>query len=599
MTGGGGSAPRVLLTRAARQGDRLAADLVSAGYELVYLPTVQYTELRGAELDAVFVRLKDFDRVALSSPRAVEVWERRLREAGSSLAEGPPIAAVGRGTARRLADFGVSAHIVATKADAGGLAAALIDDLAAVNSAAVLHPGNKDRRPELGQALSSAGINYLALPLYQGHPRLEVRAELDAALGAGPVHALLVTSAKSMEALVNEDGSLPSAPYVAIGPATALAMQELGIPAPVHAEAPTAAAVLRVLRALSAMCLFLICAAPAWGVEQQAPPAEVQATALHAQPFGVIGAEHDEHTVFEAAMSAYNWGNLDLAQQLWEHYLADFPSGGRWRSARFNAGLAAEGLGRFRAALEHYQLLVFAEMEGEQDQGFVFKLLRRRLNCLVELGSYNEALAELDALGPSIRDDELSILRARALTGVGRYEHTEQVLRALLGRLRRTSLPDRRIAASASFYLAEQYRLRAQAIQLNKVDDLQQVGELLDKKAEHTVAAQDLYLDTMSQGYPDLVARAGYHLGRLYEEFHHAMQQAPMPTELDSEQQAAYRLELNEQTRVLLDKARTVYKRVVELQAWAELPQQWVQKIDAALQALASSVQEQIPVTSD
>jgi uroporphyrinogen-III synthase len=235
---------RLFITRPAEAGDPFVARLVGAGVQVEPLVTTEFEDLDGGS--AAVAELDRFDLVLLTSPRAVRRWAALLEGHGRALTGAhPPIAVVGAGTARRVADRGVVPALTAPKAHSEGLAEAVLGRLS--EGGRVLHPGNAGRRPVLGESLRAAGVEYRAVDLYRSRPRHAARAELEAALQAGRVDAVLVTAGSALDALLDEAGQVPPARYVALGPVTAARFAELDLPTPITAADPTADGVLTVL----------------------------------------------------------------------------------------------------------------------------------------------------------------------------------------------------------------------------------------------------------------------------------------------------------------------------------------------------------------
>jgi hydroxymethylbilane synthase len=148
------------------------------------------------------------------------------------------IGAIGRATARALAGRGIPVDLIPQREDGAGLAEAFLA-LGLPTSTAVLLPRAKEGRPELRDALRSAGYDVRELVLYETHvtPLEKVAEEWDAVLVASPSGA----------------EALPRTPFraklVAIGETTAAALRARGFAVAAVAARPTTAGMVEALAA--------------------------------------------------------------------------------------------------------------------------------------------------------------------------------------------------------------------------------------------------------------------------------------------------------------------------------------------------------------
>jgi uroporphyrinogen III methyltransferase/synthase len=235
---------RVLVTRASGQGGRLAEALETQGAEAVLAPLQRFAHDATAAVDAApgkaWIAFASSNAVAAVFAR-LDVLGRDVRALGTGR-----IAAVGPGTAEALSRRGVRPDLVATTADAPGLAAALI----AAGGGSVLLPQAEEARPELAVALHSAGWQVSACTTY----RAEVLPIDDATLGR--LDAITVASAATARRLIEALGTASLATrraagcrIIAIGPRTAEACTDLGFPADAVAATPSPAGVAQAVAA--------------------------------------------------------------------------------------------------------------------------------------------------------------------------------------------------------------------------------------------------------------------------------------------------------------------------------------------------------------
>jgi uroporphyrinogen III methyltransferase / synthase len=225
---------RVLVTRSAGQGGRLAAALEEQGAEAVVAPLQRFVSDAAAAVDAI----PGHAWIAFASANAVDAVFDRLDALGRDARALAParIAAVGPGTAEALLRRGVRADLVPATADAPSLAMALV----AAGGGSALLPQSQESRPELAADLRAAGWRVSAITAY----RAEVQSIDSGALGR--LDAIAVASAATARRLRDALGADALAALraagcriIAIGPRTAAACAELGIPADGVADAPS------------------------------------------------------------------------------------------------------------------------------------------------------------------------------------------------------------------------------------------------------------------------------------------------------------------------------------------------------------------------
>jgi len=188
----------VVVTRPRAQAARFAALVGEAGGTPLLLPAL---EIEPVELEpAARERLAPdaFDWTIYTSANSVESSLRQLPRPTRT-----HIAAVGRGTARALAEHGVVVHAVpAATADSEGLLA--LDAFASVAGRRILILKGEGGRTLLREELERRGATVVAGDLYRrvaATPDAAVLADLGRALDNGTV-VVAVTSAESLAALL-------------------------------------------------------------------------------------------------------------------------------------------------------------------------------------------------------------------------------------------------------------------------------------------------------------------------------------------------------------------------------------------------------------
>jgi uroporphyrinogen-III synthase len=232
--GAGGRA--VVVTRAAGGGDDLPARLRAAGLEVRELPAIELgPPADPGPLDAALRDLPRFDWVAFASAAAVDRVLARLDALGlprAALSE-RSLAAVGPATAERLRAGLRAADLVPEEAAGAALARALAGTPAPLAGRRVLLPRAAEGRPELHDGLVAAGAAVTAVEAYRTVPASPERlAPLARWLRAGEVAAVAFSSPSAVRAVAAalERAQLAAVLLAAIGPTTAAALEEAGLP---------------------------------------------------------------------------------------------------------------------------------------------------------------------------------------------------------------------------------------------------------------------------------------------------------------------------------------------------------------------------------
>lgn len=243
---------RVLVTRAASQGDKLADLLRDAGAEPVSVPLIAIgptDDPEGLREAARSLARGAFSAVLYSSQNAVHAFHEALaREKLDSRAYGEArVIAIGPSTAKSLQAYGIVADCVAREHVGEGLAA---EALAALGEAsftrAVLFPRAKVAREVVPEALRAAGHEVRVVTAYvTERPHHDDVAGLVARVRRGDFDAVTLTSPSTVEALVSLLGDAEAAlpertAVVCIGDVTRAACEAAGLRVDATARPSTA-----------------------------------------------------------------------------------------------------------------------------------------------------------------------------------------------------------------------------------------------------------------------------------------------------------------------------------------------------------------------
>ena len=234
---------RVLVTRDERPGGRLANALRDAGAEPILAPMIQVAPPEDwLPVDAALEDLANYDGLLITSAHAIRFLVERAQARGVSLAEsGVPVYCVGPETARVTREAGIPVTAIPDgRHDAEGLLDTLVRRFSP-SGRRYLFPSADLARETLPTGLVAAAASVDSVVVYRTLPSKLGAAELQTLLGEGAVDILTFTSPSAARNFVErlDDAGLRTAAGClvgAIGPVTAEALRDVGLPADVVAE---------------------------------------------------------------------------------------------------------------------------------------------------------------------------------------------------------------------------------------------------------------------------------------------------------------------------------------------------------------------------
>ncbi|HET8732211.1 MAG TPA: tetratricopeptide repeat protein [Anaeromyxobacteraceae bacterium] len=312
-----------------------------------------------------------------------------------------------------------------------------------------------------------------------------------------------------------------------------------------------------------------------------------------------LAGKNDEE-LFAIGQAAFSAGDYARAANAFGRLADLFPASRREAAALYDAGLAHQRLEQWRLAAERFRTLE-RKYEGPDALEAAFKLAE----CHYHLGELEAARGVLDGLArrPSLASGEL--VRALTQRGIvelelGRPEDAERSLRLAVSTWKQGSESERLddyYPSQAQFYLGEVYRGHFQAVRLDPSKDGEaRLAQDLEDKASLLLSAQGHYLRAIRMGHPDWAVAAGYRIGELYDAFHAALVEAPLPPGLDEEETAAYRAELKRKVRVLVTKAIAIYEQTLAVAGRARVENnRFVAETQASLDRMKRALRDVPP----
>jgi uroporphyrinogen-III synthase len=237
---------RVVVTRAMEQARELVARLESLGATVLLFPAVSFSEPTDTvELDRAIRSLPDFDWILFTSANAAHFFAKRCRKLGIESSRGGRYrcAAVGPATAGAAATEGFSVDHVALEFTSAALAAEISSTLAGKR---VLLPRSERARRDLPDALRLAGANVTEVVAYHTGGVGAIDPEVLRAVREADVDVISFFSPSAIENMRGELGEQRFArlgenvALAAVGPVTAAALRNAGLPVAIEAPLATA-----------------------------------------------------------------------------------------------------------------------------------------------------------------------------------------------------------------------------------------------------------------------------------------------------------------------------------------------------------------------
>jgi len=237
---------RIVVTRAIEQARGMKDLLEKRGATVLLLPAVSFSEpADAAELDRAIRSLDAFDWVLFTSANAVRFFSKHCRAAGRVIGEGrwPNCAAVGPATASAAAAEGFTIDYVAMEF----LGAALAREMSAsVKGKRILLPRSERAGRDLPGALRAAGAIVTEVVAYHTGGFGVAEPGVMEAVREARVDVVSFFSPSAVENVRGELGAdafsrlAAKAAFAAVGPVTAEALRNAGVPVAMEAAESTA-----------------------------------------------------------------------------------------------------------------------------------------------------------------------------------------------------------------------------------------------------------------------------------------------------------------------------------------------------------------------
>lgn len=197
----------IVVTRPARQARALAELIRGAGGRAILFPVLEILDAEDLRpLHALTARLEEFDVAVFISPNAV-AKAMNLITARRALPAGLEIAAIGRGSVKALAQFGIT-QVIAPSRRFDSEALLALPQFADMTGRRVVIFRGDGGRELLGDTLAARGARIEYAECYRrGRPNLDC-APLMKAWARNELHAIIVTSSEGLRNLFDMVGKL-------------------------------------------------------------------------------------------------------------------------------------------------------------------------------------------------------------------------------------------------------------------------------------------------------------------------------------------------------------------------------------------------------
>lgn len=237
---------RIVITRAVEQARDLIARLEKMGAIVLLFPVVSFSEpTNPAGLDQAIRSLGEFDWILFTSANAARFFARRCRKLGVDPSEAGNYlcAAVGPATASAVAAEGFPVDHVAQEFLGTELARELST---AITGKKILLPRSERARPDLPNLLKAVGAEVTEVVAYHNAGIGLIEPGVMRAIREAQVDVISFFSPSAIENMRAELGAEvlthlgATAALAAVGPVTAAALRESGLPVAIEAPFATA-----------------------------------------------------------------------------------------------------------------------------------------------------------------------------------------------------------------------------------------------------------------------------------------------------------------------------------------------------------------------
>jgi uroporphyrinogen III methyltransferase / synthase len=247
---------RIVVTRAPEQASAFVRALEEAGAEVITLPCVDFSPPEDWNaVDSALARLSEFNWIVFTGQNAVRFYSQRARERNLALPRsrvlGPKIAALGSATAEAARREDMTPDFVAAAARSGSEFVAEFALLA--RGATILLPVSDQAGVRIAEALRATGADVTSVVAYRTCMPKSLNSDALARIRENGVDLIFFASPSAFR---NFAGTLTAdalswfvdnSAFGAIGPTTAQAIREVGVPVGFESPQPDTNSIMKTM----------------------------------------------------------------------------------------------------------------------------------------------------------------------------------------------------------------------------------------------------------------------------------------------------------------------------------------------------------------
>ena len=293
--------------------------------------------------------------------------------------------------------------------------------------------------------------------------------------------------------------------------------------------------------------------------------------------------------LFTAARIEESVASYDRAALLYEQAYGRYPQAKHAAESLRNAGILRQTLGENEKAIQHFGEYArkYKDRPDAKELAFQVGVVREKQQDWRAAAQAFEDYARTHPGDP--RAVEALTRAGDALIKAGSDGKAKDALGRALGAAnahgKKTADPETRTWAAEARYLQGELIFKEYE-RLKIAGKPKQLAKVLDEKAKLLEQSKQIYLDVVTYQSPEWATAALLRVGQGYEAFAKSMRQAPVPKDLNAEEQQVYRDELEKLTVVVEDKAIDAYKSGYEKSLAIGVYNKHTQGIRAALTRL-------------
>jgi len=231
----------IVITRPEAQAEEFASLLHTQGARVIHFPTIKITPAESYEgLDGTIGQLSQYQWIIFTSANGVGFFLNRLQELGRDLRDlkGIRICAIGPATAAKIEKLGIRVDVIPEEFISEGV----VKEFEKLNlkGSRMLLPRAEKARDVISEGLTKLGAKVDVVTAYRTVNSGKNRSEMDNFIKEGKVDVITFTSPSTvtnfMEIMGKKFVIPPGIKIACIGPVTAAAVKEAGLPADIIQE---------------------------------------------------------------------------------------------------------------------------------------------------------------------------------------------------------------------------------------------------------------------------------------------------------------------------------------------------------------------------